>query len=178
MRLKVKQLREELHANKGETSLSFYFSKFQYAMVLKCPVKQNLFFEIRICLWRANRQTWILYTIFFNNSRLTDFSWGNKNRINLSWIQMLGSSWFFSKQTLILFLWIPFVLADTNWFLLTFSFHLFLWHEIMIGFCWTFSCWDVLINKENEIFFSFRQWVLPHCNVSDGNPLRNYASVE
>lgn len=46
----MKELRKELHANEGEAALSFYSSRFQYAMVLRPRVKQNLFFEIRVCL--------------------------------------------------------------------------------------------------------------------------------
>lgn len=68
--------------------------------------------------------------------------------------------------------------ADTTWFLLIFSFHPVQWYWIIIGFCWTFSCCEVLIKKENEIFLSFSQQVLPCRSVSDGSPLRNEGSVD
>lgn len=40
-----------------------------------------------------------------------------------------------------------------------------------------FSCCEVLINKESEIFLSFGQQLVPCHSVSDGSPLRNQRSM-
>lgn len=140
MRLKVKVLRKELYDNKGEV----YFS-CQDVMILKLYIKQNQSFEVRgYCKEPIGRPRCL--RLYF----LRTLDWQNLTKqIGIKLIYPGFKGWapvFFKTDVNIVPLG-PFC-SETTRFLLIFSFYPIQWYWLVIDFCWTSSCSEVLINKE------------------------------